>query len=350
MKWSPVFYLAGYAGTGKTTLAIELASIAKGAVAFAAFTGKAARVMRSKGCDGARTIHSLIYYYHDDPKTGLKVPVLKDPSHLDWCSLIIIDECSMVNEQMGKDLLTFGKPILVLGDPAQLPPVSGGGYFTNGTPDYMLTEVHRQAAESPILRLATAVREGRYKPNPFRTDGLEIVRRADLRRESVTGADTVIVGRNETRKKFNGRLRSLRGFQSVMPEIGETLMCLRNDSATGISNGEIFTVADVWKAKGSARKLRFNLVDPDDAERSAFEAIVLKDFFLDDVAAAKLPMRDLYGTNQFTYGYAITGHKSQGSQWNNVCVFDESRVFRDDASRWLYTAVTRASQHLTLVI
>src|SRR6188508_3047527 len=58
---APVFRLFGYAGTGKTTLARHIAEGVDGKVLFAAFTGKAAQVMRNKGCAGASTIHSLIY-------------------------------------------------------------------------------------------------------------------------------------------------------------------------------------------------------------------------------------------------------------------------------------------------
>ena len=70
----------------------------------------------------------------------------------------MIDECSMVDEELGRDLLSFGKPILVLGDPAQLPPVKGGGFFTETAPDVMLTEIHRQAEGSAIIRASRAAR------------------------------------------------------------------------------------------------------------------------------------------------------------------------------------------------
>ena len=172
MRYAPTFYLAGYAGAGKSTLAMHLAEHADGKVAFAAFTGKAAMVMRQKGCHGARTIHALIYESDVDPTTGDVTTRLRPPGWLDKYALIIIDECSMVDEEMGKDLLSFGRPVLVLGDPAQLPPVRGGGYFTARQPDYMLTEVHRQAADSPIIRLATEIREGQFRPRNIDVPGL----------------------------------------------------------------------------------------------------------------------------------------------------------------------------------
>ena len=155
-----VFRLFGYAGTGKTTLARHLAEHVDGETAFGAFTGKAALVLRSKGCKDARTIHSMIYR-PKDVETEEPSFVLTRTRPAAAASLIVIDECSMVDEELGRDLLSFGKKVLVLGDPAQLPPVKGGGYFTEAEPDVMLTEVHRQAADNPIIRLSMDVREGR---------------------------------------------------------------------------------------------------------------------------------------------------------------------------------------------
>lgn len=345
-RYQQSFYLAGYAGTGKSTLAMHLASYAKGKVAYAAFTGKAARVMRSKGCVGASTIHSLIYDVFEDPASGEIKISLKHPNELSEYSLIVIDECSMVNEEMGKDLLSFGKPVLVLGDPAQLPPVKGGGYFTGSKPDFMLTEIHRQAAESPIVRLATEVREGKFRNQEIDTPGLLVCKRSNLNRSHVTGADIVIVGRNDTRQKYNKRLRELAGISDLMPVKGEPLICLRNDRSRQVYNGDILTVARRRANKGS---ISLWLEDPE-GERARTQVCVKRQFFIDDVEASKIPFDQLRDTQQFTYGYAITCHKSQGSQWGNVCVFNESRVFSTDAERWLYTAVTRASEHLTLVI
>lgn len=350
IKFKPFFYLAGYAGTGKTTLAIEISQMVDGKVAFAAFTGKAAKVMRSKGCKGASTIHQLIYHTEAvvDAVTGEESLVTTRVSHdeMGEVSLIIIDECSMVNEEIGKDLLSFEIPVLVLGDPAQLPPVSGGGFFTAGKPDFLLTEVHRQAAESYILRLATAIREGTWQPRPWHGDDLLVVEKAHLAPSFVLDADIVLVGKNDTRRRYNERLRMRNGIKNPMPVKGEPVICLRNDGKTQVSNGEIFTVERLGKTK--RKNLLMTLSDPDTSERRFVEVNPL--FFTDEEQASKLPMKDLYGTQQFTFAYAITCHKSQGSSWEKVCVFNEAFGNREDRSRWLYTAVTRASKHLTLVI
>src|SRR5438309_7956979 len=155
----PIFRLFGYAGTGKTTLARHIAEGVDGKVLFAAFTGKAALVMRAKGCEGASTIHSLIY---KTLESGAETPTFElfDGAPASKASLIVIDECSMVDAELGRDLMSFRVPLLVLGDPAQLPPIQGGGFFTDAPPDAMLTEVHRQAQDDPIVRLSMTIRAG----------------------------------------------------------------------------------------------------------------------------------------------------------------------------------------------
>src|SRR5476651_1900996 len=185
-----VFRLFGYAGTGKTTLATHIADDVDGDVKFAAFTGKAASVMRGKGCRGASTIHSLIYRARE---SGEEVPNfdLWDEAPASKAELIIIDECSMVDAELGRDLLSFGVPLLVLGDPAQLPPIQGGGFFTEAEPDAMLTEVHRQAAGNPIIRLSMDIRAGEAI-EPGRYGESEIVRKADLDPERVLKTDQVL--------------------------------------------------------------------------------------------------------------------------------------------------------------
>src|SRR2546421_10939263 len=189
-----VFRLFGYAGTGKTTLARHIAEAVDGKVLYAAFTGKAALVMRSKGCERASTIHSLIYKTRE---SGEEVPSfdLWDDAPASKAALIVIDECSMVDAELGRALMSFGGPVLVLGDPAQLPPLQGGGFFTEAEPDAMLTEVHRQAQNDPIVRMSMDVREGR-ELDIGRYGESEVVSRAELDPERGMGADQVLVGRN----------------------------------------------------------------------------------------------------------------------------------------------------------
>ena len=248
-----VFRLFGYAGTGKTTLARHIADEADGDVKFAAFTGKAASVMRGKGCHGASTIHSLIYRARE---SGEEIPNfdLWDEAPASKAALVIIDECSMVDAELGRDLLSFGVPVLVLGDPAQLPPIQGGGFFTEAEPDAMLTEVHRQAQDDPIVRLSMEIRAGnRLQPGVY--GATQVVRRDALDPQRVLDADQVLVGRNVTRRAYNTRMRERRGFEDALPMAGDKLVCLRNNRRKGLFNGGL------WMVKERPRQRR-QIIEP----------------------------------------------------------------------------------------
>jgi exodeoxyribonuclease V len=342
-----VFRLFGYAGTGKTTLAKEIAAAAGGKVMFGAFTGKAAHVLRKKGCSEAATIHSLIYRFDDETYSGQPTFKLNRDSDVSKASLVIIDEVSMVGEDLGKDLLSFGVPVLVLGDPAQLPPVNGQGFFTDAKPDVMLTEVHRQAEGSPIIQMATTIRTGGDLGIGQYGD-CSVIDRGSLRSEDVLGADQVLVGMNRTRHLYNGRIRKLKGFSGETPQKGERLVCLKNNRQMKLLNGSLWDVQG--KAKGKLEEGISKLyVLPEEVQGEGKGVkIEVRDEFWSG-KEGDLSFEDKRGTQEFTYGYALTTHKAQGSQWDNVMVFDESRSFREDRARWLYTAVTRAAKRLTVV-
>ena len=352
---TPLFRLFGYAGTGKTTLARYFAEHVDGDVQFAAFTGKAAQVLRSKGATNARTIHSLIYRPRGeeevaDETTGKTsfAPTfsLNRQSPVARAKLIIVDECSMVDEQLGRDLMSFGTPILVLGDPGQLPPISGGGFFTEAEPDMLLTEIHRQARDNPIIAMALGVREGReLMHGDYGT--AQVIAKGDVTQDLVLDADQVLVGTNRTRRRYNMRLRELKGFTANYPQAGDKLVCLRNDPAKGLLNGSL------WKVMTASRetvKPGINILvtpEEDDPDRGAAKIKLLKAAF--DDPDADIPWQTKKRFDDFDYGYALTVHKAQGSQWDNVVLFDESFAFRDTRERWLYTAITRAAERLTIV-
>lgn len=393
---SQVFYMAGFAGTGKTTLA-------RHAVGhrwrFAALTGKAAHVLRQKGCEDASTIHSLIYRpagetkaheillledkiqrlttstLEPTPEQLAAITKLEDqirllqsesePRYALWanspladpfCEGVVIDECSMVDEQLGKDLESFGKKILVIGDPAQLPPVGSGGYFTKRKPDVLLTEIHRQARESGILRLATAIREGRTLESLYRSGWEQpsdclIFLQSELSKEQIAQkvleADQVLVGRNATRKSFNRRHRDLLGRVSPTPEKGDRLVCLRNDRDLGVFNGSQWVVNQCSSDISSmTAELMLQSEDyPQTVECTAWLHHVMgREQELTEMGWDR---RDF---QEFDYGHALTVHKSQGSQWEHVLLWDEGACFRGVEARWRYTGITRASRKLTVII
>ena len=384
-----VFHFFGYAGTGKTTLARHFAQNIEGNVLFAAYTGKAAHVLKTKGCDNASTIHSLIYHSRDKSRARLEelqqqlesllkeliearvedfdnhpkvralrkeikneidnadqpMFILNHDSEVKDAEMVVIDECSMVDAQMGQDLLSFGTPILVLGDPAQLPPVGGAGYFTERVkPDVMLTEVHRQAQESPILRMATKVRNQETLDLGDYGDNCRVLPKGHkIESDEVLQFDQVLVGKNATRRSSNKRIRQIKGYHDPYPVINDRLVCLRNNSELGLLNGAIFHVADVT---GVMDEKVFMSITPEDSIVS-LEVGAHEHYFLGK--EDELNWFKKREAQEFDYGYALTVHKSQGSQWGSVCLFDESYCFRNDRWRWLYTGITRAADSVTVV-
>lgn len=350
-KAPQVFRLFGFAGSGKTTLAKHLAEGVPN-VLYACFTGKAALVLRKKGCDGATTIHSLIYKPRQDERTGKVEFRLNRDSPAATADLIVIDEVSMVGEDLARDLLSYDTKVLVLGDPAQLPPVKGEGFFINGEPDVMLTEVHRQAAENPIIRMSMDVREGRGLA-PGQYGDSRVLRRADIEREAmaelVIGSDQLLCGLNKTRQGFNARMRQLKGLNGDgaiwLPTVGDRLVCLKNNRDKNIFNGGLWGVTRVT---ADSVNVNIRVESQDEEGRSPVDVCVHPAFFQGKEKELDWRMKRNY--DEFTYGWALTCHKSQGSQWDGVMVFDEGYCFREDAAKWMYTAVTRAAERVTVVI
>lgn len=350
---SKIFRLFGYAGTGKTTIAKEIAGMVSGTVLFMCFTGKASLVLRKKGCPGAGTIHSNIYRV-EEGEDGRAAFTWNPDGPVTMAKLVIVDEVSMVDEELALDLLRYGVKVLVLGDPHQLPPVRGEGYFINAEPDFMLTEVHRQAADNPIIRMSMDVREGkRLRPGTY-GDSL-VVRRGDIERSAlaqmVLDADQVLCGLNKTRLTFNNRYRELTSMIGLtdpwLPVTGDRLVCLKNDHPRRLLNGGLWEVKGVSKLSFSS-DVTMRVVSLDEPDIPVTEVKVPQAFFKGE--EKELDWRLLRRVDQFTYGYALTVHKSQGSQWDNVLLYDESGTFREDASKHLYTGITRAAERVTVVV
>lgn len=376
-----VFYLAGYAGTGKTTLAQEIARKVKGTVLACAYTGKAAQVLRRKGLSMASTIHGLIYTPIDQSRSKLrdlenqlgillgvkeiskevqkqtdelqrKIKIEQDnlerpafaldsDSPIREAKLTIIDECSMVDEYIGNDLMSFGTKLLVLGDPGQLPPIHGAGFFTDQHPDLLLTEIHRQALGNPIINMATRVRKG-FELNLGEYGESKVVRRSTIDfKQLFKDVDQILVGMHVTRRKINTLMRQMAGRNNQLPVKGDKLVCLRNDHDIGILNGSLWYVLE--SKLDEDPDISHLVIRSDDEEKTimvqAHNAIFL---------GQELKWFDrIDGVQDFDYGYALTVHKSQGSQWKHVALYDEWRF--KARKEWLYTALTRAEETITVL-
>lgn len=346
------FYLAGPAGTGKTTLAKEVAAaLMIYDVQFAAYTGKAASVLRGKGCNPAGTLHSLMYKPQKTAK-GLEF-VLRDreDSELGEADLLILDEVSMVDRELAADVESFGVPILVLGDPGQLEPIAGEGHYTSRKPDVELAEAHRFYIDGPVGRVATAVRQS--------TDTSLGLEPGDLVKHSVELAmehDQILCWRNATRWMAIEKIRARLGRPAGVPVAGDRIMCLTNNRDLGVFNGEQFTVKT---AMNSGTVWDMFVTDDSGNERHVFVLDI--GFTQQGQASVK---QYLGGRGPFmyaTFSQAITVHKAQGSQWDSVYVVNEARALgrmeqsRGDrtaaitsARRWMYTAATRAAERITI--
>lgn len=408
------FALAGYAGTGKTFLIDyviqNILKLKPSEVAFAAPTGKAAMVLIQKGRD-AHTIHRLIY--HEDSRQYITFvngkPIIHTSMHFSRIAdlpkeykLIVIDEVSMVSERMMSDILSFGRPVLCCGDPGQLEPVASGMNHLIKSPDAILSEIVRQAGDSPILRLATDVRSGKpIIPGDY-GEGLRIIPKWTMSdseyMDTLLGADQVICGRNSTRKAINDAMRKALGYSGDLPNAGEKIICCSNNYGITVDkncefsliNGCIGTAtkAYVLDADTNICGIGFKPDFLDDStegivtDMGAFknheftydqgQKVYLmpdKRYVLAAPYQSRIPgeSRQAYNDrvrteilnrrraeatiqiNQFDYAYAISCHKSQGSEFDRVVVIDESGAFREERSKWLYTAITRAKKSLTII-
>jgi len=417
---TPYFYLAGFAGTGKSTILpyiIESTGLPLDKVAFCAPTGKAAKVMTKKMNEAgmsaaARTIHSYIYRpriekpevlerelaakqgelearmqeeKHAGPTPALADTINKIKTTLEQlrrdldkaykrregpsfqfnpesaikeASLIVVDEGSMVGTEIADDLKTFNIPLLVIGDPGQLPPINDEPGFMNRDPDFFLNEIHRQAADNPIIALATMVREGKaIRPGKMGSEVDIVLAQNDNATFDLSREAQVIVGTNRKRWRITRKLRQELGYLSEGPSAGEPIIICKNsrsiptlvngsfvraeNTVQTLEPGEAYFDLDISDEAGVVRTIR--------VVQSIFE----EGFKGDKNAITVSPKEDWIARRDYEqadWGHAITCHKAQGSQWGDVIVHDESGVFREHSTNWLYTAVTRAAERLTVIV
>ena len=390
-----VFVLSGYAGTGKTFLIDYVVrkelklKIGKEAM-FVSPTGKAAANLLKNGTL-AGTVHSLIYLRDpndfDVDENGEVVH--RDELHFikrekidENIRLIIIDETSMINEEVLRDLLSFGVKCLFCGDSAQLPPVSGTCPLLQN-PHYTMTEIVRQAADNPIVQVATLARQGKYIPYGSYGDRVCVISKNAFvgleRKRLLLEADQILCGTNRTRTALNNEMRAYKNIpqDAYLPMVGEKLICTLNDWEKPLDKEERFhlvngiigyaeevreSIDDLAVMEFRADFMQESITVPFDTgifEKGFYRhgygnrAVTLKNGMVVSEYNAEMLRRFKSIADEpvcrFEFAYAVTCHKAQGSEFNFVIVFDESRVFGEEQQRWLYTAITRAKEKLLIV-
>jgi exodeoxyribonuclease V len=365
-KETSVFKLGGYAGTGKSTLMAVVRLILHKKrptwkVAFASFTGKATQVLQGKlqqhkaqfPADNVSTLHSLLYAAIID-KDG-QIAGWRRKAKLEF-DLLIVDEASMVTPEIWSDIQNLHIPLLLVGDHGQLPPVGSPSTLLEQQ-DFTLTQIHRQAAESPILKVAHLARTtgniplGRFGPgvekfNSQTSDASAII---DEYLQQVNQETLFLTGFNRSRVKLNGSARAARWRDPEHPEVGDLVVCLKNDWEVGIFNGMTGVISGISVAKKDDDKVVSYEAEIKDSTGLVLYSGLISGEQFNSPESLKFSKKQQHDIGQlFDYGYCLTVHKAQGSQAKRVVLIEErSRHTSDeDWRRWLYTGVTRAEEEL----
>jgi exodeoxyribonuclease V len=389
---SPTLSLGGWAGCGKTVVTGLVGSLPQlHPIAFCAFTGKAASVLRGKlahlkprstpyseetapGYDDeytsyCGTVHALIFK-----------PIVEKGVITGWgrrhnldapYKLIVVDEASQISDDLLLDLSSYNIPILAVGDHGQLPPVSGTGSLMQD-PDIRLEKIHRQAEGNPIIALSKSIRETGRLDRRLQGEHIRFYRQSQLdsllktRYESATPIENMvtIVHANARRVATNARVRSITKRVGA-PQVGDQVVCLKNVRGMPIYNGMRGRIATL---KGRNPKFPWQLLANVNFEDGAtFDALMCSVQFNREKTFAALPdVEDalfevskkrfrLFDWGQvghlFDFGYAMTAWKVQGSQFEDVLAILERMpgTSESDWRRYCYTVVTRASERICIV-
>ena len=369
--------IAGYAGAGKSTLVrfiieeLKTYGVKETDVCFACFTGKAAQVLLKKGNKNVITLHKLLYKSIPKESGGfVRIPNPSIPY-----KIVVVDEVSMAPKTLMDLLFKHNVYVICLGDPFQLPPVDKKeDNHLLDAPHIFLDEIMRQAQESEIIQLSMAIRENR-PIEAFQGKEVQILNKEELNTGMLTWADQILVATNATRVSINTQMRKLLNF-GEQPQDGDKIICLRNywdcfsDNEEPLVNGTIGILKDSFLTKRYLPRIvkstdglsHIDLIMGDFISDSGmyFHSLEM-DKKMIDTGEFSLDWKTVYQLNrnpktrdipplEFTYGYAITCHKAQGSEWDKVLVIEEKFPFdKIEHARWLYTAVTRSSEKLVLV-
>lgn len=366
--------IAGYAGTGKSTLVryiIDALDVEENRVCYCAFTGKAAEVLKKKGNKNVATLHRLLYEHIPRPAGGF----FRKPKPLIDYDVVVVDEVSMAPKSLMELLFKHKVYVICLGDPFQLPPIDKDeDNHLLDNPHIFLDEIMRQEEDSEIIQLTMKIRN-QESIDYFNGNEVKIIPYSDLNTGVLQWGDQVLTATNAKRRAINNQMRALQG-RTGEPVDGDKIICLRNYWDDSSLNGDALINGTIGILQNSFRTWREiprfiqsdirkfdvlvgDLVVPETNDVYQMtemdrQMIITGEKCCDWRLSYRLgKLRSKYGEivpKEFTYAYAITTHKSQGSEWDKVVVLEEKFPFeKNEHARWLYTACTRASEKLVLV-
>jgi exodeoxyribonuclease V len=376
-KKKQTFEFAGGPGTGKSTIIYHLIkefNLQQHEILFVTYTGKAALELTRKGCL-SRTAHSTLYKIvnipvldkNGDPKRKHDRIVtkrgFKKVTEIDEdIRLIVIDEGSMINYEMGKDIVSFGVPVLVTGDLDQLEPLWGKSYFLNN-PDGYLTEIMRQKKDDPIIYLSQLAKMGeKIKPGRYGDNAL-VIRKEDITDQMLLESDINICAKNITRTHMNAYIREkLLNRKKDNLYIGDKVICRKNNRSETVyymdfdiplTNGMVGFIEafDLHSYNIASKNIRVDF-RPDFLDAEYTDIDLNLEYLLTEDGLLKDRISNLYYSsgNLFEWGHVITCHLAQGSQYDNILVIDEKMWNKEFQKKWLYTAITRAKEGIVLVV
>jgi len=356
--------VAGYAGSGKSTLAkiiTQSLGLQSNQVVNCSYTGKAALVLKRKGNANATTLHKLLYKsvltrdgtYRNIPKDRLNADI----------KLIIVDEISMVPMDLLKLLVKHNIHILAFGDPFQLPALfKNQDNMLLQSPHVFLDEIMRQEANSEIIQLSMSIR-CRQPLQKFIGKQVQVIDKKDIITGHYEWADQIICSTNKTRREINSSCRKLKGL-SGDPQSGDKVICLHNywddgNEVGGVmvngTTGILYDPIIVFDREIFKQKIIGNF--DTESDDGIFTDVSI-DYNLFTQGTPSLTDKQIYYfmknqipiPKQFDFGDAITVWKSQGSEWDNVLLFEEAFPYeKEEHARALYTGITRAASKLVVV-
>ena len=366
--------ISGYAGSGKSTLVrfiIEALDVDENDICYCAFTGKATEVLRKKGNKNACTLHKLLYKSIPKPTGGFIRQIKPSIEY----KIVVVDEVSMAPKTLIDLLFTHNVYVICLGDPGQLPPIDKDeDNHLLDHPHIFLDEIMRQAQESEIIRLTMKIRNHDYIPY-YNGKEIKIIPYSKLNTGILQWGDQILTATNNKRLAINNQMRQLLNYPNH-PVDGDKMICLRNywddfsKNEDPLINGTIGILQNsfqTWRqippiVRSNIKKfdvLTGDLIIPETDDTYSlvdmdYQMILTGQKCCDWKLSYRLGrLRPTYGEivpKEFAYAYAITVHKAQGSEWDNVVVLEENFPFdKEEHTRWLYTACTRASKKLVLV-